>query len=507
MSVNHTRVIVKNTVFLYIRTFILLILSVYTSRVLLAILGIEDYGLYNLLGGVVGLFASLKGLFASAVQRFLNYGKGLGDSRKVREIFNLSLLVHLLIAILFIALVEVFGLWFITNKLVIPEGSYDTALFVFHCSIITAAITILSTPYDAAIIANEKINVFAWVAVFDGVLKLLIIFLLPVIPFEKLRVYAVFIVLISLLIRMISVRYCRRFDECRMSFYWNRKTFLELASFAGWNFFGNTAFTLVNEGLNMLLNMFGGVVANAARGIAYQVKAAVTQLSVNLMLASQPYIVQQSVKSEKSVTFSYIHQISRAVFFIMLITVSPIIIYCRNVLDVWLVETPLYAVVFVQIILVHVIIRTLHNPLDLSFKAFGKIKRYQIIDASTLVLSLPIAYLILKAGFPVYSVFIVACLVEFINLGAIVWLAKVEIELSVRKYVREVIAPCFLSMVLLAGIGLFFYMVVIPRNLIMLVLYVLLFVLIESIVVYAAFLNVKERKYISKLFSSIRNKL
>ena len=290
--------IAKNTLMLYIRTFVILALALYTSRLLLETLGVEDFGIYYLVGGVIGLFASLKGVFASSVQRFLNYEKGIGDKIKVHKIFCVSVIVHILIALCFALIVEVFGIWFITYKLNIPNGSIDSALFVFHCSVLTACIMILSVPYDAVIIANERMNAFAWIAILDAFLKVLIVFFVKYVSVQKLECYAILLVVIAFFIRLVNVLYCRRFPECQFRFCWDYSIFKQLTSFAGWNFFGNTMFSMVNEGINMMLNIYGGVIANAARGIAYQIKTAVGQLSGNVLIASQPSIIQQSASKE-----------------------------------------------------------------------------------------------------------------------------------------------------------------------------------------------------------------
>jgi len=497
--------IAKNTAMLYIRTFVILAIALYTSRLLLANLGVTDFGLYNLVAGVVGLFSSLKGVFASSVQRFLNYEKGLGNADGVHRVFCISVIVHILIAIVFALIVEAFGIWFINHKLNIPEGSVDTALFVFHCSIVTACITILSTPYDAAIIANEKMNAFAWISILDAVLKLIVIFLITILPFENIRSYAVLLVCIALLIRGINVLYCRRFPECRFVFLWDKSLFKSLTSFAGWNFFGNTAYALVNEGLNMMLNIYGGVVANAARGIAYQVRAAVGQLSGNLLVASQPYIIQQAAAGNREETFRNINEVSRILFFIMAITVLPLIVYCEQILELWLTTPPPYAVTFTRLILFYSLIRTLHGPIDLLFKALGKIRKYQILDSCSLLLSLPVSYGLLKMGYPIYMVFVAMSVMEIITLFTIVGMSHFEVGFAICSYLKEVIVSAVFAEVLLSLLGIIFYLFLQTNILIELIGYMFALVFISLVLIYIYILTLDERKYVLLLVNKVKS--
>lgn len=494
MASKSAKVIAKNTLFLYIRTFITMVVAIYTSRVLLQILGVENFGIYNLVGGVVGLFASLRNIFSSSVQRFLNFEKGKGADERVRRIFCISMEIHLVLALLFILIVECIGVWFITHQLVLPEGRVSDALFVFHCSILTTSISICTIPYDSAIIANERFGFFAWTSIIECVLKLIIVYLLLVLSSEPLINYALLLAVVTLCIRMTCIIYCKRFNECKLKWYWDKDTAKELTSFAGWNFFGNTVFALVNEGTNMMLNTFGGVMANAARGLAYQVRSAVGQLSGNLIVASEPFIVQEAASQSNNVLFKYIFQISRGIYFIMLLTIIPFLIYSQSIMELWLITPPQYSVIFVQIVLIHLLLRTFHAPLDTLFKARGKIKIYQLIDSFTLFLSLPLGYLVLKIGFPLYSVFIVICVVEVINLFSILLWAHIFFYFPIKKYVNDVLFISLLASAILSGMGYVFYICMYPANILQLVIYVILFVALEIFILYFL-LNSSEKQY------------
>ena len=265
IATNRTQTIAKNTVLLYIRSIFIILLSVYTSRVLLNTLGVEDYGTYNLVGGVVAMFLSMKSVFAASVQRFLNYEKGQGNIQRVQEIFSTSVIIHLGISALFVILVECIGMYYIKNVMVIPEGMQSTTEFVFHCSVAATAIAIMTIPYDAVIIANEKMNFYAYLSIGDAILKLLIVFVLPILPFAYFRSYAFLILCISLCMRAISMRYSKRFPECEFKRIWRKKTVMQLTTFAGWNFFGCMAYSLIEEGTNMMAKTFGAIPFKAAK--------------------------------------------------------------------------------------------------------------------------------------------------------------------------------------------------------------------------------------------------
>lgn len=495
MALKPAKTIAKNTLFLYVRTFITMSVAIYTSRVLLQILGVENFGIYNLVGGVVGLFASLRNVFSSSVQRFLNFEKGKGADERVRQIFCISMEIHIILAVLFTLVVEYTGVWFITHQLVLPEGRMGDALFVFHCSILTTAISICTIPYDSAIIANERFGFFAWTSIIEYLLKLVIIYLLFVLPNERLINYALLLAIVTLCVRMAYIIYCKRFNECKLKWDWNKNIAKELTFFAGWNFFGNTVFAFVNEGTNMMLNVFGGVTANAARGLAYQVRSAVGQLSGNLIIASGPFIVREAASQSNDVIFKYIFQISRGIYFAMLLTIVPFIVYSQSIMELWLVTPPEYSVIFVQIVLIHLLLRTFHAPLDILFKAKGKIKIYQLIDSFTLFFSLPVSYVILRIGYPLYWAFIVICVVEILNLFSVLLWARKCFNFPVKKYVEDVLFISLLASAILSGMGYLFYMSMCPANILQLVIYVILFAILEIPILYL-FLNSSEKQYI-----------
>lgn len=492
MAQSRSGAVINNTFFLYIRSFLTMIIGIYTSRVLLAALGVDDYGIYNLVAGIVAMFSSLKGVFASSIQRFLNYAKGQNNTDEENKIFNLSLIIHFGLAIIFGILVECVGIWFIYEKLNIPIDSVGNALFVFHFAVLTTVMTIACVPFDAVVIANEKFKYFAWLTLTDAVLKLLIVYLLAILPYHQLKSYAVLLFLIGFFNVSVNVIFCRRFKECKLHLSWDSNLFKKLASFSAWNFFGNTAFSLVNEGLNMILNIFGGVAINAGRGIAYQVKSAVQTLCNNIFVAVQPVIVQQAAQKEREVIFSNICQLSRLNFFISAITVLPIFIFSEYILNIWLGEIPPMSEVFVKLLMLYITIRSLHSPIDLLFKAYGDIKRYQIVDSATLVLSIPISYFALKIGAPLYFVFIAMCLVEVVNLSSIVLCAQKKLGFSSLSYFKQVGVPCLLGITIYFSAAYLFNSLIQINGFFEFILYSMAIV-VASVVIAVVLLKKKDR--------------
>ena len=482
----------------------MMVLAIFTSRVLLATLGVENYGIYNVVGGVVAMFASIKSILASSVQRFLNFYKGKGEPDTVLKVFNTSINVHLILALLFAAVVEFVGIWFIKNQLVIPDGSLDSALFVFQCSLIAVIVTIVTIPYDAAVIANEHMNFYAYISVADTALKLLIIFLLPLLPFEYLNSYAVLVLAIAVLLRVISIIYSQRIAECRIVKIFDKDLFKDMSSFAGWNFFGCTASSLIEEGSNFVLNAFGGVVANAARGIAYQVRSAINLVSGNVVVASQPFIMQQAGVVDKTRFFDYIFLQTKVLFYIISLTSLPLYIYCEDVLALWLKEVPIYTLEFTRAILVYMVIMSFQKSLDIAFKSYGVMAKYQMVDTSIILLTLPAAYFVLALGCPLHYAFYAFSVIRIIDYTAVLWLANKQIGLSVSDYFVKVVLPCIKCVVVMVVVGMFSNIVLKSINVLTLIAYSTLVVLITCIAYYFFVFNRSERDLVNTIMMKIK---
>ncbi len=478
-------------------------ISFYTARVLLKELGVDNFGIYNLVGGIVMLFASLRGMFSCAVQRFLNceHAREGGDASKV---FSLSLIIHILVAFLFFILVEVAG-YYMLPGLNIPPDRLFAAKCVFQFSILASIVSILTIPYDAVIVSREKMDIYAYIAIFEALGKLLIVFLITKLPFDILINYGLLVLVMSLIICFVHYLYCvSHFNEAKFKWQWDGKLFKELSSFAGWNFAGNLAFSLTNEGINMLLNLFGGVAVNAARGVSYQIKNILQQLLGNIMTAYRPQSTVKYAQKEYEQFYGLLFQSSKLVFALYTIMAVPLFVFLPQVLQLWLGQIPEYTVSLMRAILVYMMIRSFHEPLDLVFKAAGKLKQYQICEFILLTTSLPLAYALLKMGLPFYSVFIGMAFVEFINLGAIVFIANRQLSFPARLYISKVQIPCYSLIVVLILLHLCLSQFLhIPDDFALIVLFGIVDFIIVGTAIYIIALNKTERGIVNRIIGKL----
>ena len=337
MPSENTRRIAKNTGFLYVRMLLTMGVAFYTSRVVLNALGVEDYGIYNVVGGVVAMFSFLTGMFTSATQRFLNYEMGLGNQERLKEIFSMSITLNAMIAVLIVLVSEIAGLWFINHKLVIPGDRLTAAHWVFQFSLLAMAVTIVSTPYNAVIIAHERMSAFAYIAVAECLLKLGVAVVIVFCGGDKLIIYGALLLTVAFIVRAIYSLYCRKnFEECHYKFYWDKVLFREMGAFAGWNMYGNFAFVMTTQGVNMLLNMFFGPAVNASRAIAVQIQSAIMGFATNFTMAINPQIVQNYAQGKKEEIFRLVCYSSKFSFFLLLLLALPVLLETELLLKLWL---------------------------------------------------------------------------------------------------------------------------------------------------------------------------
>lgn len=441
----------KNTVYMYIRMIVLTIVTLYTSRVVLQQLGVEDFGIYSVVGSVVAMFSSLRGLFASSTQRFINYQMGRGCYDTVKTIFNMSIAIQLIISLGLLFLAESVGIWFIESKMSVEPDRVFAAHWTLQLSLLSVIFSMITTPFDALIIAHEKMNFYAYVAIFEAILRLVIVFVLNYSPIDKLICYAALQLLITLIVFLINLCYCRySFAECRFQKSWSRDVFFEMSSFAGWNFLGNTAFALTQNGLNMLLNTFVGVAANAAREIAYQVNAALVKALGAITIVINPYCTKTYASGQLDKTLNIIYLSSKIYMMIQIFIALPLCVYSEDVLSLWLGAVPKYANGFVKLVMLHTVIRSIHYPLNNLFISVGNLKRYQIAEVIILSIPLLFSYVFLKNGFEPFVVFWMMIVFEIINYFAIINIAHKDAYLPKKEYLRRVIVPCIV--VLIVGI-------------------------------------------------------
>lgn len=487
--------IMKNTLMLYVRMIFMMVVSLFTSRVILNVLGVDDYGIYNVVGGVVAMFSSFSGMFSGAISRFLTYELGKKDTSLLNDIFSTSVTIQIGIAVVFFVLSEIVGIYLLNYQLVIPEGRILAANWVLQCSIISFSINLISTPYNAAIIAHEKMSAFAYISIIEVSIKLLIVYALYISPVDKLISYAILLMLLSVLIRFIYGFYCKRnFSECRYKFSYNKSLLKEMSSFAGWNLLGSGAYILNTQGVNILINMFFGVVLNAARGIANQVDNAIMQFVNNFMTAIKPQITKSIASNDFDYTENLVCQGSKFGYFLMLLFFVPIFIETPIILELWLKTVPEYTVDFVRLSMIASMIDLLGTTISSAVVSTGQVKKYFIVIGSTGLLVFPLTYICFKLGFDPQSSYFCFIGVYFILLFLKLERAHSLICFSITKFIKNVLLRIIPVTFLALGTS---YLIVISfdESIFRLILVIIVSLVINCILIYVLGLNRQEREY------------
>lgn len=441
-SSNNKR-IAKNTLLLYVRMLFIMAVQLYTSRVVLNTLGIVDYGIYNVVGGIVTMFAFLNGAMVTSTQRYITFELGKGNMQRLKEVFTTCIHIHLLISLIIIILGETIGLWFLYEKMVIPEDRFTAAMWVYQLSILTMCIQVMSVPYNSDIVAHERMGAFAAISVIEVILKLAVVYMLVIGNFDKLILYAILIALIQLLVRLVYTWYCNiHFQESCIIRIFDRTLLKEMSKFMGWNIWGNLAATLFGTGLNLLLNIFFGPAVNAARAIAVQVETAIANFSTNFLMAVNPQITKLYAQNNMQEMHKLLFRASKFTFFLLLILSLPVMFEADMILKVWLKIVPNYTVIFLRLLLCIIIVDSVARPLMTAAVATGNVKRYQSLIGGILLSIVPIAYVVLKLGgspASVYMVHFVICIIAFFTR---LWVVKPMIKMSIRQYFSSVILRC-----------------------------------------------------------------
>ena len=431
--------IAKNTLLLYFRMLLTMAVSLYTSRVVLSTLGVEDYGIYNVVGGVVAMFSVISGSLSAAISRFITYELGKGDRDKLARIFSSSVTIQLVLGLIILILAEAIGVWFLNVKMNIPESRMYAANWVFQLSIVTFIINLISVPYNAAIIAHEKMSAFAYISILEVSAKLFIVYMLLISPIDRLIFYAIMMASVSLIIRFVYGYYCKRhFEECTYNFIFDTSLLKRMFGFAGWNFIGSSSAILRDQGGNVLMNLFCGPTANAASGIAYQVSTAVQGFVTNFMTALNPQITKSYASGEKEYMKTLIYQGARLSFYMLFLLSAPIILNTHYILELWLKTVPDHTVLFIRLILIFAMSESISSPIVTGMLATGNIKKYQIVVGSLQMMNLPISYILLYNGFGPQVVFITAIFISQCCLMARLWIAHYALELQISQYIYRV---------------------------------------------------------------------
>lgn len=458
MTSEANKLIAKNTVLLYIRMMFSMVVSLYTSRVILNTLGVEDYGVYNVVGGIVTLFSFINASLATGTQRFLTFELGNGDKVRLNRIFSMSLNIHFIIGLIVLILAETIGFWFLNFKLVIPLERIHAAKWVYQFSVLSAIISVTQVPYSASIISHERFNVYAYVGVIEVLLRLFIVFMLLIIPMDKLILLAGLGFIVSSGVALFYRIYCKKkFEECKYIFFWEKPLFNSLISFSWWSLFGNTSHVLLTEGINILINLFFGVTVNAARAITVQVENALQNFVKNFMIALNPQITKNYATGNFEEMKVLMERGSKFSFFIFFLLSMPIFIEAEMILKLWLKIVPPYTVIFVRLNLIVILIYTLTNTYLTGIFATGNIKRYQSLIAIMVAVMFSLTLFLIQIGFSPEITYVTYIIISIFVFFFRIISVKQLIGFSIQEYFQKVIIRTFLVFIVSTPCPMFIY--------------------------------------------------
>jgi O-antigen/teichoic acid export membrane protein len=416
--------------------------------VILNTIGAEDYGIYNVVAGVVTMFSFLSSSMAYASQRYFSFEIGRGDLEQLKKIFSLSFTIYVLIGLLVILLAETVGLWFVDNKLIIPSGRKFAALGIYQCAIFSFLMMMITTPFMATIIAHENMSIYAYISIAEVILKLISVYVLQLISADKLLVYGFLILIVGFINTGIYRFVCiKKYTECRFRFYWNFSLFKELSSYVGWNLFGSIASLFKNQGITILLNIFFTPVISAARSISLQMSSVVQNFALNFTTAMYPQIIKRYALNNHKEMLSLVYRSSRYTFYLIYLVSLPLLIQMPYVLNMWLKIVPEYTVLFARLSIIDILIEAVSIPVATAKQATGEIKIYQIILGITIFLNLPVSYVILRMGYPAYMVLVISIILTILAVAIRVFFLKTLRIFSIVHFLKRVYLPIGLVVV------------------------------------------------------------
>lgn len=454
----NNKTIAKNTIFLYIRMMFTMVVSLYTSRVILQVLGVDDFGIYQTVGGVVGMLQFVNGALSAGSSRFLTYEMGTGNYEKLKRTFSSVLTAHILMALLIVLVAETGGLWFVYNKLVIPAERMDAAVFAYHLSILAAVFQITQVPYNASIISHEKMGIYAYVSIAEVTMKLAIVYALSIEGWDKLMLYSLLLCVVNISIVLFYNIYCtRKFEETHYKPMWDKNIMRGVLSYSGWNLFANTAIALNNQGAIILINMFFSPGVVAARAIANQVNMAANQFIQNFRTAANPQIVKRYAAGDHDGSKSLLLSSTKFSYYLMLILSLPICLVAEPLLKLWLGQVPDYSVIFLQLAIITSLFQVFDTSFYTALYAKGRIRENALISPTVGFFVFPVAYFLFRLGFSPISLAVVL-LVVYAILGLIVKpILVIKIVDYTWKDIMKVFRPCFWVSIISAIIPVVFY--------------------------------------------------
>ena len=490
----------KNTLLLYFRMFLTTVVGLYTSRVVLNTLGVTDFGIYNVVGGIITMASFLNYAMVAASQRFLSFELGRNDRERLKGVFCTSINIHAAICLIAFILAETIGLWFVNTKLVIPEDRIVAANWVYQASMLSFIINVMSVPYNSAIVAHERMSAFAYISILDVTLKLLIVYTLLIIPYDKLIIYSILMVCVVALIRLCYTVYCKRhFEECTYYLSFDKGLFKEMFAFAGWSLFGNMGMSLKNQLSNIILNLFFGPTLNAARGIAMQVSAHVKTFANSFTMALNPQITKQYAAGNIEASRNLVYVGSRFTFYLMTLVSIPVIININYILKLWLGIVPKYTEVFVVFTIITSLVHAMSECVTKAIQATGRVKFFQIGICIIMLSELPIAWGLMELGYPPYAVMWPSLLTYTTAVFFRFALIHNYVEgYTFGDYFTKVLFRCFIVFILSFGLSFLATKYFIPKGmeLVRLVISVTFCILISSLIIFIWGMKREEQNFV-----------
>ncbi|MEG4313861.1 MATE family efflux transporter [Pseudomonas sp. FIP_A4] len=500
---NHKRIL-RNTGMLYIRMLLAMVVGLYTTRVLLNVLGVEDFGIYFVVAGFVALLGFMQGALTTATQRYFAFDLGQNSGHNLRGLFNTSLQVHALLAVCIVMLAETAGYWFVSTRLNIPEGRLVAALLAYHLSVASFAVTVMTVPLTAMLMANERMGLFALMSMADLLLKLAAVLLLPYLVYDHLSMYAALLLVVSLLTLSGYLLINRAiFPGVRLQRGFDKKSFHSMLGFTAWNTWGNLAAALSEHGNNVLLNIFFGPAVNAGRSIATQANGALNQFVTNVQAAINPQIVKLYASGEREQMHKLALRAAKYNFFILLVLAMPVLLNPDKLLRLWLVEVPPYAAVFLQLTIVASLINSVSGPLMTSAQATGHIRLYHSVVGGILLLNVPLNYLLLSCGLPPETLLAVTIALAVVALVARLYIITPLIGLPVGLFLSRVVGKATL-VALVAGIFAILTQAASSGSLLILFSNLITAMAVTLIAIWMLGLDKSERQYIVSLLKSLK---
>lgn len=508
MTSDKNKRIFKNTLLLYTRQILILLVGLYTVRIVLNVLGVEDFGIYNVVAGVVSLFSFLSGSMASATQRFFSFAIGQKNTVKLKQTYTVNLVIYAGVALFSLAILEILGSWFIHCKLNIPIERYNSAVFVFHFSVFSFIATIFTSPFIAIIVAHEDMKIFAYASIAEALMKLIIVFILTWFQFDYLKMYSILVFIVSIITSCIYICVClKKYEECCFhKSLWNYGLLKEILSFTSWTLFGQLSTVVRSQAITILLNQFFNPTIVAGRAIASTISDKINIFSSNFNMGIYPQIIKSYATNDKENLFSLIFNGSKLTFLLMWIFVLPLFLQMETILSIWLKEPPSEALIFTRLALLETLISSLSLPIATAARAPGKMKTYELLLGSIQILIFIVSWILLKMGGAPFIVYVVAIVANLIMFIVRLWLVRLLIGLSIRCFSTHVIIPV-LVISIISFVPSFVVYVSLPTGIIYACISVITSIMITSIVFFYFGLNHQWRKAVCNFILSKLQKI